>query len=54
MCVLAYMLSWLLADAEYTYEEMEREMKSKLMVLATNACSYMHRERYVQCLPISL
>ena len=33
------------ADAEYTYEDMEREMKAKLMALADQACSYMHNER---------
>ena len=34
------------ADSEYVYEEMEGEMKSKLMALAENACTYLHRERY--------
>ena len=33
------------ADSEYVYEEMEGEMKAKLMALADNACTYMHRER---------
>ena len=35
----------LAADAEYTYEEMEREMKCKLMALADEACSHMHDQR---------
>lgn len=35
-----------IADSEYTYEEMEGEMKSKLMALADDACTYIHGERY--------
>ena len=35
------------ADCEYTYEEMEGEMKSKLMALADNACTYIHGQRYI-------
>ena len=33
------------ADSEYVYEEMEGEMKAKLMALAENACTYLHGER---------
>ena len=36
----------LTADAEYTYEDMLREMKAKLMSLADSACTYMHNKRY--------
>ena len=32
-------------DTEYTYEEMQNEMRAKLMALADNACSYMHNDR---------
>lgn len=34
-----------IADTEYVYEDMEREMKSKLMALADNACTYVHDKR---------
>lgn len=34
------------ADSEYTYGEMEGEMKAKLMALADDACTYIHGERY--------
>ena len=34
-----------LAGSEYVYEDMEREIKSKLMALADDACVYMHNER---------
>lgn len=33
-------------EAEFTYEEIQREMKAKLMALADNACSYIHHDRY--------
>lgn len=36
-----------ISDVEYTYEDMEGEMKSKLMALADNACSFMHNKRWV-------
>lgn len=35
-----------IADSEYTYGEMEGEMKAKLMALADDACTYIHGERY--------
>ena len=35
-----------LGDSEYMYEDMEREIKSKLMTLADDACVYMCNERW--------
>ena len=35
-----------LGDSEYVYEDMEREIKSKLMALADDACVYMHNDRW--------
>lgn len=32
-------------DVEYTYEEMEQEMTGQLMILADDACSYLHHDR---------
>ena len=43
--VLIGTLLFLTADTEYKYEEMEREIQTQLMFLATEACSYMHDER---------
>ena len=34
-------------DSEYTYEEMEGEIKAKLMALADDACTYIHGKRLV-------
>ena len=34
-----------IADAEYTYKDMEWEGKKKLMALADDACKYMHSSR---------
>ena len=39
-----------IADCEYKYEEMEGEMKAKLMALADNACTYIHGQRWVNIL----
>ena len=34
-----------LAAAEYTFQDMEGEMKAKLMALADRACKYIHDQR---------
>jgi hypothetical protein len=33
------------ANAEYYYEEIQNEIKTHLMALADDACSYSHNER---------
>ena len=48
---LAYLpvdCSWerYLAAAEYTFQDMEGEMKAKLMALADSACKYSHNQRW--------
>ena len=41
----AYLVTFSLANAEYYYEEIQNEIKTHLMALADDACSYIHDER---------